>query len=82
MLETRELPDLPTKTERAEMVMDSLLNEMTESIPPMFRSLIPLYMPRLKQSFNDDTVDLFLEKIKDLLEYIEVGHVTVNDKAE
>ena len=82
MLEINQLPELETKTERAEAVMDSLLNSMTESLPPMFRTLIPLYLPKLKQSFNDDTVDLFLEQIKELLQYIEVGHVTTDDKAE
>ena len=81
MLEINQLPELETKKERAEAVLTSLLEEITSS-QPMFRTLIPLYLPKLKQSFNDDTVDLFLEQIKELLQYIEVGHVTTDDKAE
>ena len=78
MLDRSQLPELETKKERAEAVLTQLLQEMTSS-QPMFRTLIPLYLPKLKQSFNDETVDLFLEEIKELIEYIEVGHYVSAD---
>lgn len=43
---------------------------------PLVKTAISLYLPKMSQSFNEETVDLFLDQIKGLTNYIEVGNVT------
>ena len=63
---------MSTKKERAQEVLNDLLN----LAPPMVRNLVPLLSTQFLPSFDqvpDEDIDQLLDTIRDKLDYIETG---------
>ena len=68
------LPNHETKKERLQEVLDQMMGSLPPHIRTMARTLGGNYLA-LFQQLPDSETDVFIQKIKEFIDYVEHGHV-------
>lgn len=75
LIEANQLPQRETKKERLVEVANQLLSQLPIHVKYMAEPFLQSFL-QLDQDIDDDTFKEALEKLRDVIDYVEHGHHT------
>lgn len=70
-----ELTPAPTKNERLNQVIETMVDKLPPTVKPMVQMMGASYLTSVRQ-LQDSDIDSFIEQIRGVMDYVEFGELT------